>query len=491
MNLATLFKKFKSEILLVILIFLASLLIRSYRISDYLFFGFEQGRDAFLIKDILSLKTLTLIGPSTSIGGVFHGPLYYYLMAIPYGLSGGNPLAAVFFLCLLGSFVPVVAFYFAKDFFNSSKLAFITAVFVAISFEYILYSRWLSNVSPSPLFIILAFYLLWLYIKFSKDKFFLGFVLFASIATQFEMILLPQFVFLSILLLLFRLIKFPKLKLVILSLSLLVFIFSPLILFDFRHQHISLNSLLDFSDSTAKNSENSLFREGLENFFIQSRTQIENSIINTKNTLLQLIFMLIIFFGLWIFLKNKKLKEALFLLSWIMMSLPLIVIGSGNPQNYVAIGLGWIFILSAGIWGVLKLKIRLLLIPFLILAALNLFEGFRDLDRNMDIFYVTTQVDLNLKDQVAILYLIHEDVRGKPYRFQAYTVPSLHPEGWEYLRQYYFPNEQSKDHKIYYIAIEKNVYPIWEKKWINDLGQTKFEWERKVGLLRIQKRTSI
>lgn len=491
MNLPLLLKKIKTETLLLIFIFLASFLIRSYRISDYLFFGFEQGRDAFLIKDILSLKTLTLIGPSTSIGGVFHGPLYYYVMAIPYGLSGGNPLAAVFFLCLLGSLVPVIAFYFAKDFFNSNKLAFITAIFTAISFEYVLYSRWLSNVSPSPLFIILAMYLLWLYVKFRKDKFFLGFVLFASIATQFEMILLPQFVFLFVLLLLFRLIRFPKLKLGVLSLLLLVLIFSPLILFDFRHDHISLNSLLHFSDSAAKNSGSRLFEGGLVNFFIQSRTQIEDSIINTKNSLVQLIFMLFIFLGLWFFLKNKKLKETIFLLSWVLMSLPLILIGSGNPQNYVAIGLGWIFILSASIWGILQLKIRFLLIPFLILASINSFEGFRDLNLNRDIFYVTTQVDLNLKDQVTILELIHEDVKGKPYRFQAYTIPSLHPEGWEYLRQYYFPDEQSKDHKIYYIAIEKNVYPVWEEKWINDLGQTKLEWQKQVGLLRVQKRTSI
>lgn len=88
----------KPEVLLLLLIFLSAFLLRWFKLSDNLFFGFEQGRDAFIIENIYRLKDFVLTGPSTSIGGVFHGSYYYYLMAIPYFLSSGNPQVAVLFL---------------------------------------------------------------------------------------------------------------------------------------------------------------------------------------------------------------------------------------------------------------------------------------------------------------------------------------------------------------------------------------------------------
>jgi len=66
--------------------------LRSYLFPDNLFFGPEQGNDFKIIRDIVVSHKYTLIGPKTDIGGVFHGPIYYYLAVIPFFFSGGDPL---------------------------------------------------------------------------------------------------------------------------------------------------------------------------------------------------------------------------------------------------------------------------------------------------------------------------------------------------------------------------------------------------------------
>jgi len=72
----------KKELLIILLIFFTAFAVRWIRIPEYLFFGYEQGRDALVIKDIYIMEKFTLVGPKTDIDGVFHGPIYYYLMTI-------------------------------------------------------------------------------------------------------------------------------------------------------------------------------------------------------------------------------------------------------------------------------------------------------------------------------------------------------------------------------------------------------------------------
>ena len=54
-------------------------------------FTMDQSRDMLDIRQIVVSLHPTLIGPTTSINGVFLGPFYYYFNVIPYFLSGGDP----------------------------------------------------------------------------------------------------------------------------------------------------------------------------------------------------------------------------------------------------------------------------------------------------------------------------------------------------------------------------------------------------------------
>lgn len=482
------FEILKKNYKIPLIIFLIAFLLRSYRISEYLFFGYEQGRDAQIIQNLYNFKDFVLVGPPSSIGGAFHGPWYYYLMALPYGLNGGNPLAAAFFICILGSLVPVLIYIFAKDLFKSRNFGLLTAIVSIFSYEYILYSRWLSNVSPSVPFIVLAFYTLWQYSKSKKNIYFVLSIFFSIFASLFEVLLLVQFLFVYILLFIFRVIRFPSFKSLALAILVGVILFSPLILFDFRNQHITFNSLTAFLFSHSSGNFRTSYVDLLKIFFVQSSFVFERAILNTNNIFLKGMLALVMIFGLLTaYLKDRKI--ALFLTAWSLMALPIFLISPGNSHYYFAAALGWIFVLTLTIKILLNYtKLRLLGILILGLLGFSFFNSLSKLHFNKDVFYVTIQDDLNFKDQRAILDYIHQDSKNNSYRFESFTIPSLHPEGWQYLHDYYYPNDKSVNAKIVYLTIESKVYPVWEEKWTSDLGKSHFVWEKKFGKIRLQKR---
>lgn len=64
-------------------------------------FGFDHGKDSIAILSMLVTHTPKLIGPWTSIPGVFFGPGWYYLLAPAYLISRGDPVSAVWVMILL------------------------------------------------------------------------------------------------------------------------------------------------------------------------------------------------------------------------------------------------------------------------------------------------------------------------------------------------------------------------------------------------------
>lgn len=78
--------------------FLATVLIvLIFIMSSYLWRGdvlvhTDVARDLLVMKNIVENKEITLIGPRSSIPGVFHGPLWYYIYLIPFILTHGDPV---------------------------------------------------------------------------------------------------------------------------------------------------------------------------------------------------------------------------------------------------------------------------------------------------------------------------------------------------------------------------------------------------------------
>lgn len=479
------------------LIFLLSLSILLYKMPEDLFFGHEQGRDAAAIKNIYDKHDLTLIGTKTEIEGFFSPPWYYYLMTVPYGLSGDDPRTAYLAIALLTSTTPVIIFFFARELLKSAQWGIAAALVTAASWEIISYGRWLSNVTPAFPFIALAHWQIFKYHQTAKAKFFLLFFAFAILASQFQITLILQFTFVIFALLALRLIKLPSLKVILICLGAALLAFSPLIIFDFRHQHLISKGVLAYVSSSSTFSLNidplgTILRSKTSLLLWEREllTVVNRSLFTLKNQPLQIIFYLLLIAGLVTQLKSRINRNTLLFVGILaMMSLAILPFNIGLTQLYQGTAIGWILLLSLSthsLWQNPKTKVAAFVLFLLLLVGW--FKNFQNLAKNNEFFFKPEQDVLSYKDQKALIDFMHNDTEIRPYRFESFTVPYLHSEGWQYLHQFFYPREESKHSKLVYIAIEKGVEPFWEEKWIEDLGRTDLIFEKNFGQVRLQKR---
>jgi len=147
-----------SKILLLFIVLLAAFL-RLYRIQDYMTFLGDEGRDVLVVYGILH-GHLTLLGPTSSVGGFFLGPIYYYFMAPFLWLFNYNPVGPAVMVGLFGIATVGLIYIVGKEFFNT-KVGLIAALIYAISPLVIVYSRSSWNPNPLPFFSLLILYLLY------------------------------------------------------------------------------------------------------------------------------------------------------------------------------------------------------------------------------------------------------------------------------------------------------------------------------------------
>src|SRR5947209_4719443 len=130
--------KNKTNIFLLILLCLAGFL-RLYKIDQYMTFLGDEGRDAITVYNILH-GHLTLLGPTASVGGFFHGPIYYYLCAPFFFLFNMSPVGSSIMVALLSVTTIWLIYKIGSEFFNKTT-AIVASILYAISPMVIVYSR--------------------------------------------------------------------------------------------------------------------------------------------------------------------------------------------------------------------------------------------------------------------------------------------------------------------------------------------------------------
>lgn len=133
--------------------------LRLYRISEYMTFLGDEGRDMLVVKRMIVDHKFTLLGPTASVGGFFLGPIYYYFM-LPFVWAWGlSPVGAAFMVALFGVGTIYLLYVFIADVFDRVT-ASIAASLYAVSPLVIAYSRSSWNPNLVPFFSIGFFYLL-------------------------------------------------------------------------------------------------------------------------------------------------------------------------------------------------------------------------------------------------------------------------------------------------------------------------------------------
>jgi 4-amino-4-deoxy-L-arabinose transferase-like glycosyltransferase len=237
-------KKVKIETILLFLILGLAIFLRFQKIQKLHYFTYDQARDNLVVARILKNQKWTLLGPQSSIGGVYSPPAYYYTLALPLWLARLNPVGADIYTALVGVLTVFLLFYVAKKLFGPPAGLFAASLY-ATSPIVVELARRAWNPNTLPFFSLLTLFSAFKFLKTNQTRW----LLFASLAFGYSLslhysafCLLPVFIFLWIR----TYLKNKNWKLILASVILIGLFFLPLLLFEFRHGFLLTKSFKDY-----------------------------------------------------------------------------------------------------------------------------------------------------------------------------------------------------------------------------------------------------
>ncbi len=123
--------------------------LRLYRLPERMQFLGDQGRDVIIVKRIFKDFDPVFIGPVTSVGNMYLGPLYYYFMVPFLMISYPSPVGPAYAVALLSIVTIPLIYFLGKDMVGKKPALLATTLytFSSLSVEYSIFS-W--NPNPAP-----------------------------------------------------------------------------------------------------------------------------------------------------------------------------------------------------------------------------------------------------------------------------------------------------------------------------------------------------
>lgn len=241
-------KQNRKEFIALILILLLGAILRLYKIDQYLTFLGDEGRDVIVVRRLLVEADPILVGPGTSIGNMYLGPLYYYFMAPWLWIANLSPVGPAVGVAVLGIATIFLVWWVSREWFGKVASVVVSLLY-AISPTIIIYSRSSWNPNIMPFFALLCIYGIWRVWQKNDFKWMLVLgISFAFVMQSHYLGLLLAPVFGLFWLVTFFKSKSKKTLLVWSAISGLVFAFlmSPLVIFDARHGWRNFDALKKF-----------------------------------------------------------------------------------------------------------------------------------------------------------------------------------------------------------------------------------------------------
>ena len=283
----------------------------------------DQGRDAIIIKRIITGEHFPAIGAPTSVGQVYLGPFYYYFIAPWLLLFKFQPIGLAFGVAVYSSFYLLVNYFIVKELFNK-RISLISTLFLSFSSVLIDFSRFSWNPNLLPLFVLLTIYFAIKSLQTNKWHYFFLLGAFLSFSIQLHylvLFLIPAIgiIFLS------SLYKKSVKQLIsqfhnfLISVLSFIIFSSPLIIFDLRHNFLNSKlflALFKSSGTSFASKINSFF----DSFYYLNFYSF-NINLNKFFIYVLLVFLFIILFTLIKKSSNLKTFLLIFFITIVGMSL--------------------------------------------------------------------------------------------------------------------------------------------------------------------------
>jgi 4-amino-4-deoxy-L-arabinose transferase-like glycosyltransferase len=466
--------KHKLTGVLLLLIILIAAYLRFDGIFKGLFaFTYDVGRDMLAVSSILTTHKISLIGFTTGLPGVFYGP-WWYLMLLPlFVISGGNPQGVALCMAIIGILTVFLAYLFGKKL-GGTFLGLTFASLVSVSPFLISLSVQIWNPNVAPLFIFFVLFVLYKVYAQEKIKlwyfFALGFLL--ALIIDLEIVFGLMFfmgIVLSVLLMAYK--KISLKAILAFALGVLV-IFSPRIIFEFRHQFLMTKAFISFlttGDASQKLS--------LVDSFINRASIVFNQFNQTVALENAVLGFLIIVFTLVMLAAFYKKADSI-IRKFIGTSLVVIFVFLVGltffkhdiwPHYLVGLPVFYILLVSMAA-GLLRQKMNNYLLPALIVLVIFLIN----LNPASIINNLTKPVwvgDASVyKNQLQVIDYVYNQSKGKDFKYVVYT-PAVYDYPYQYLFQWYGPHKYhyapSVDSRTAYFILEPDTqYPFRLTDWL-------------------------
>jgi len=427
----------RNTLAILFFIFVLAFLLRVlYLPQNALSFYYDQARDAFIVKQILS-GDLKILGPPSSTPGLFHGVLYYYILAPAYWLGAGNPTIVAYWTAFLNSATVFIIYYFAYLLTKKRAVGLLSAFLFAISFEASQYATWLSNPTLAVWSVPLIYLGLWMWLKEKKS---LGPIISAiglGISIQAEIFLGYHIIPIAIWLWIEKksLLKRDVIKFIAILFAILSSLILAEIKFGFKG-FSGMASLLSGGDIWVKGKE-------VGDYIILYLNQIgrtfSDSLLPSNSGYGGALGIGLIWYALrtW---KRKKGKITLtwqpFLLSYLLAHLPIVSLG-GLSTPHLSVGIGVAAITLAAITFSISWPRRKWLVTLIFVAIMfsNITTILSESKKGQAVF--TIQKDMILSNQLKAIDYTYQKADGEVFSINSLTVPLWVNTTWSYLYNWY------------------------------------------------------
>lgn len=501
-----------------ILAVLAAFFIRVYLIvRDSIPFAADMGRDLLWTKEIAFYHEPTLLGPAASIWGVYYGPVWYYILALPLLITNGNPLSAVYTTLLINLLTATVFFLFLKRVSSTlfAYLALVILLFSTLSINISLFA-FPSNILPT----LSLSMLISIYLSITKNVKYLA-IAFFSIALMFHaepataIVSTFTLVFVFFFYRLFKSENFIKyLPVYFVSFSLP---FLPHLLFELRNNFLQTQSLIKyFVGSNPSLSGQLPLQQRLVNrisiFFDFLKEGFAGGYIYSTAILLVLLIL-----GLYSFTKVNKNKNLALLvkISTIILALNFFTftfLFTPEVKSWYLYDLLPIISLQIAASAIVLKRKKILLLTFIAAyVAINAMPYFKQ-----ERITISKNDPAQLANQQRVVDLIYEDAKGQNFSVYVFT-PSIYDSNYQYLFWYkairqkyglpaefsYLPDKpeyvvnksryykSSKADNVYLIieAVQGNEF-YTQSAWLKNFDNTTLFWRKNINkAIILEKRT--
>lgn len=317
----------KNYLLLIFAVVVLGTFLRFYRMYDLAVFLADQASDSQKVLDMLRGK-FTLLGPITSVGGFYNGPIVYYLTYPFYLLLRGDPIAGTVFQSTLSILTMPLLYLIGKKLKNE-KAGLLAGFLFAVSPLMIDYSRAAFNTYPAIFFSTLIIYLFLLVLGRYNGLIALALGIMVGWVIQMHYFAVVFLFFVFLYPFFFKKSRLPFSYYVFVSCGFMLGI-APFLLFEFRHQF--LNTQLFFKYLTLKKPEE---RNPIYNT-LYIWPYVTGRLLFGKQFVIGLIgFVLIIASTVIMFVKKRVKSLSVFILLFILVFLTGFVYGRTMHDHYI------------------------------------------------------------------------------------------------------------------------------------------------------------